>query len=239
MRTNLFDNKETKDLLKYNGRDDMELWYRKTTDYLVSRAPDILQVLTMEIQNENLAHDPELLQMGRTGELPTKPDVLSHHLWGFLASNLEGQAWEKFGSCERQHGFEAWRRVVQNHVSKTPAERLQLESAALSPPTCSRHQDVEAAILTWEYTVKKYHESLARGIPREALRSPADQRADAAPAHRYTRKGSVGQGRVRGKGYIMCLQVPDVYLEKGHLGVHLHGVMCLQYSSRKSLSFRG
>ncbi len=171
MWTKLFEAKEVQHMLRYDGRADMELWYRKTTDYLVSRAPDIMPLLTwaekqsVAIQNEDLVKNSEIQAMHQRGLLVTRPDVLSHHLWGFLSANLTDHAWDKFGSCERQQGLEAWRKVVRDHVSKTPAERLELESAALNPKSCTSHADLEASILAWEKAVRKYHDSLPRGSP--------------------------------------------------------------------------
>ncbi len=169
--TVIFDQKEVRNVPSYNGKDKTEIWRAKMTNYLMSRAPEIARLLAwaeqqpQPIVTEALNSQPELQAMGMQGVLTVAPDIGSFHLWGVLNMNLEDKAWEIFEACRPMNGLEVWRRVLRNHVKKTPAEILDLETSASHPPKCRLHSEVDAAILKWEANVKKYHDSLPRGSP--------------------------------------------------------------------------
>ena len=169
--TVIFDQKEVRNVPSYNGKDKTEMWRAKMTNYLMSRAPEIARLLAWAEQQpqpiitETLNAQPELWAMGVQGALTVAPDIWSFHLWGVLNMNLEDKAWEIFEACQPMNGLEVWRRVLKNHVKKTPAEILDLETSASHPPKCRLHSEVDAAILRWEANVKKYHDSLPRGSP--------------------------------------------------------------------------
>ena len=82
--------------------------------------------------------------------------VLSHHIWGFLNTNLSQDAYDIFLNVERSMGFEAWRRVVRGITKRSQADLLKLEDKVLSPPAVAKEQDVLMAIVRWEGALKEY-----------------------------------------------------------------------------------
>lgn len=158
--------KEVQGLQQFDGRKDIETWYRRVTDYMTSRAPDIMPLLKWagrnpgEIVNAQLATHPELVCLSQSRAPLAHPAVLSHHVYGLLAGNLTGHTWDILRGCEQRQSLEAWRKVLKHHISKTEAEKLELESEALRPSRCQRKADLETAILRWEDSVRRYHESL-------------------------------------------------------------------------------
>ena len=170
--TRVFDPRDHKDFKKFDGHRDQEEWHKITKRHLISCAPDIEPLLKwaelqpQEIRNDELSNatkHPDIAQMWMQGMLLTRPDVLSHHLWGFLGSNLTAYAMTIFESCGSRQGLEVWRRLLKDHVRKTPAEQMALEDAAMNPKMCSNLGDVEAGFLRWETALKKYHDTLPTG----------------------------------------------------------------------------
>ena len=112
-------------IAKRNGRDDMEFWVERATDYRISKAPDVLtrlrwsEVQTRTIPNKHLDEVPELRRLYTQGRLHTRPGVLSHHVWGLLSPNLEGQAWYRVGQVPLQHRLEVCRIPGKYYVNKT------------------------------------------------------------------------------------------------------------------------
>ena len=86
------------------------------------------------------------------GGVYTRQEALGH-TWSLLASNSEGQELDRFTWFPAQHGFQAWRITVKYRGLKTLVQRLCLESAAVNPPNCPSHEDVEQAIGAWEPAV--------------------------------------------------------------------------------------
>ena len=61
------------------------------------------------------------------------PEVLAHHLWGFLNISLVDDAWEVFGSVDVGSGLEVWRLVNLDTTQKTEGELMEMEDLVQNP----------------------------------------------------------------------------------------------------------
>ena len=66
------------------------------------------------------------------------PRVLAFHFFGFLNTNLVGEAWDVHDSVDDDNGFEVWRLINLDVTQKTQAEILALEHAVLNPKKPSK-----------------------------------------------------------------------------------------------------
>ena len=101
-----------------------------------------------------------MARVGGQGLVVTRPDILSHHLWGFLGSHVVSHVMSIYESCASRQGLEVWRKLLKEHARKTPAECLQLGHEAMNPKQCTHLGDVEASFLRWETALRKYHDTL-------------------------------------------------------------------------------
>ena len=95
---------------------------------LISKCPDIKEAL--DWAESKGRHDEVILYEDMVGTKTSGGPpfaTLDFLLWGFLNSNLEGEAWNLLESVEGQQGFEVWRKLVKDKIKKSPAERLFLE----------------------------------------------------------------------------------------------------------------
>ena len=98
------------------------------------------------------------------------PIVLSHLLWGFLNTNLSGDAFTTYGNVKRSHGFEAWRRVVKSLSKRTEAELLKLEGKVLAPVCCSHEGQVLMALEVWQGAIKDYEDAGGEELSKKRRR---------------------------------------------------------------------
>ena len=91
--------------------------------------------------------------------MEVEPRVLSHHLWGFLNTNLTGEAYEIFSNVDESMGFAAWRRVLRNISQRTRAELLKLEDKVLAPLQVTKPGEILMALERWELALKTYRDA--------------------------------------------------------------------------------
>jgi hypothetical protein len=125
----LFPTKEVATLTQFDGEKCIDGWYREARAYMTSRAPDIGALLgwaekkTEPISNSDLENDNVLCQLHASGDLVTNPMVLSHHIWGFLNTNLKGAALERHQSLDISAGLDSWRLCVKARIISRRTKR--------------------------------------------------------------------------------------------------------------------
>ena len=133
-----FERKDNK--APYDGKLGGALWKTKTTNFLVTRVPEMVEALEWTEKQES-GITPAMLEkfasskqwrQSLAGERPTELRILSHHLWGFLNENLTGDAYSIFGNIPRSQGFEAWRKAMRSLNMRSTAEVMRLGSKVLA-----------------------------------------------------------------------------------------------------------
>ena len=76
------------------------------------------------VEQDDLKEDDERCP---TSTVEADPEVLAHHLWGFLNISLTDDAWEIFGSADVGNGLEVWRLVNLDTTQKTEWELMEME----------------------------------------------------------------------------------------------------------------
>jgi hypothetical protein len=157
-----FERKDNK--APYDGKVGGALWKTKTTNFLVTRIPEMVEALECTEKQEGIITPKMLEEFGSSkkwlrslaGEKPTYLRILAHHLWGFPNDNLSGDAYSIFGNIPRSQGFEAWREAMRSLNERSTAEVMRLESKVLAPGECSNDGQVLMATEQWEGALKKY-----------------------------------------------------------------------------------
>jgi hypothetical protein len=157
-----FERKDNKS--PYDGKVGGALWKTKTTNFLVTRVPEMVAALEWTEKQESSItpsqlkgfSDSKTWKRALGGDTPTDLKILAHHLWGFLGDNLSGDAYTVFGNIPRSQGFEAWREAMKSLNERSTAELLKLESKVLAPTECSNDGHVLMAIEQWEGALKRY-----------------------------------------------------------------------------------
>ena len=107
--TRLFEEKTAREAqYSYDGSSKGSTWRSDVFDYFISKCPDAEPWLTW-VENHGAAKvdDSAMSAMALGGELMTEisPQVLSHHVWGFLQHCLSGSARQTFKNTTRRDGF--------------------------------------------------------------------------------------------------------------------------------------
>ncbi len=163
-----FDSKEKGELPHYDGKTGGVMWRRKVTNFLITRVPDLEAILrwtesTKDVITLAKVKSKPWVEWERVDNKnadfvpgPVDPVVLSHHLWGFLNTNLTSDAYDIFMNVEKSMGFEAWRRVVNGVTKRSVADLLQLEGKVLSPVQVTKESDILMALVRWEGALREY-----------------------------------------------------------------------------------
>ena len=93
--------------------------------------------------------------------------VLDFLLWGFLNTNLEGEAWNLLESVEGQQGFEVWRRLVRDIIRKSPVECVFPEQKVMRRPECKHYSDVPKALQDFELDLQRWYSVGGRRLSAE------------------------------------------------------------------------
>ena len=126
---NPFDTKDAKENLpRYDGRTKREYWRKMVSYYLYSKCVDMgpllkwaeqqTEPLTAASIEEALLSDPEVRK------ITNDPEVLAHHLWGFLNISLTEDAWEIFDNADVGQGLEVWRLLNIDTAKETECELM-------------------------------------------------------------------------------------------------------------------
>jgi hypothetical protein len=156
----LFEAKEAKFLPEFDGETKAGLWRRKVSSYLITKYPDIAELLEW-VEKKQTTLDSKSLKAHT--KIDYKDTIaLGKHLWGFLNVNLHGDAYEVFGNIPRGDGLEVWRRVLEDTCQKTKAEKLDLEHAVMQPRPCTTVEQVPMALERWQTSLQTYLDSGGR-----------------------------------------------------------------------------
>ena len=106
-----FETKDTNELPKFNGQDKGDLWRKKVTYFLANKCPDVKPFLKWAEQQREVITPDSTKKAWYSPELQhirNDPRVLAFHLFGFLNTNLVGEAWDVYDSVDDDNGFEVW-----------------------------------------------------------------------------------------------------------------------------------
>ena len=147
----LFECKFKDELPRYDGRKEGVSWRKKVRNFLTSRCPDMAEALNKAERSTSIPHgslDNEFTAGGASVA------VLDALLWGFLNTNLTDDAWNILdvvsGAEGHTRGLEVWRRLCDDIVNKSSAERLLMEDHILRPAPCKGIEDVMSRIDSWD-----------------------------------------------------------------------------------------
>ena len=154
-----FDSKDKSDLPRFNGRDKNVLWRKKVTLFLVTKCPDIKPFLKWaEQEREEIT--PQAMQKAWSSTelrwIRNDPRVLSFHLFGFLITNLDQDAWDIMDGVGDENGLEVWRLVNLNVTQRTQSELLSFQDAVLNPKRLLKLKDIPRGLLVWDNAYRDY-----------------------------------------------------------------------------------
>jgi len=161
---NPFDTKDAKDNLpRYDGKVKREFWRKMVGYYLYSKSVDMGPLLKWAEQqvepitgvsiHEAMKSDEEMAQV--EGD----PEVLAHHLWGFLNISLVDDAWEIFDSVDVGCGLEVWRLVNIDTTQKTEGELMEMEDLVQNPRKIVKLELISKGIVVWDNLYKEFKEA--------------------------------------------------------------------------------
>ena len=160
---NPFDTKDAKENLpRYNGRDKRVYWRKMVSYYLYSKSVDMGPLLQWAEKQTTPITTASLLEPQKLKKFPvttSDPEVLSHHLWGFLNISLLEDAWDIFDNAEIGHGLEVWRLVNIDTMQKTPGELMEMEDLVQNPKRITRVADIAKGIVAWDITHRELKEA--------------------------------------------------------------------------------
>ena len=127
----LFDTKDAKDNLpRYDGKVEREYWRKMVSYYLYSKSVDMGPLLKWAEQQTEPITNARMHEAQKEdfemGSLETDPEVLAHHLRGFLNISLTEDAWEIFDNVPVGCGLEVWRLVNLDTAQKTEGELMEM-----------------------------------------------------------------------------------------------------------------
>ena len=147
----------TEPLPTYCGtsKSDGDLWYKKVRNHLISQHQELKQFLDWAE-----GHGAARISMAKVQDYSAMSDLepcsLANELWGFLNSNLKGDAHNGFLGVEESNGAEAWRKVVHGINGRTPIRRLALKRLVDAPPEAQHMGEVMPLVERWEESVRMY-----------------------------------------------------------------------------------
>ena len=162
-----FDTKDRADLPKFNGQDKSEMWRKKVTYFLSNKCPDIKPFLKWAEQQREVITPETMFRAWYAPELRgirNDPRVLSFHLFGFLNTNLVGEAWDVYDSVDGDNGLEVWRLINLDVTQKTQAEILYLQHAVLNQKKLQKLRDIPSGFVHWDNAYRAYVEAGGRPL---------------------------------------------------------------------------
>ena len=149
----------------HNGHE----WRSDTFDYFVSKCPAAGPWLSWaenhgaeDVTAEGIS---ETLRENALMTDDLQPEVLSHHVWGFLQHCLSGAGKQIFKGTARQDGFNVWRKLTLEINSRTDCVRHALRNQCQQVGQASSAAKVWQTITDWESLYTRYRE--AGGGPME------------------------------------------------------------------------
>ncbi len=122
----IFDDKlVVNDEYRYNGVKNGVRWKTKLTNYFISRAPLLKEILEWAEEQDNIVIIHDLFLKATSGSLTEKQCLsLDAAIRGFLAGCLHGTAKTMFKRAETLNGLDAWR-VMARQVDHGRPVRLE------------------------------------------------------------------------------------------------------------------
>ena len=114
--------KDRGDLPKFDGQAKGDLWRKKVTYFLANKCPDVKPFLKCAEKQWEPITSESMRRAWYSEELKSvrnDPRVLAFHLFGFLNTNLVGEAWDMYDSVDDDNGFEVWRLINLDVTQKT------------------------------------------------------------------------------------------------------------------------
>ena len=161
---NPFDTKDAKDNLpRYDGKVKREYWRKMVSYYLYSKNVDMGPLLKWAEQQKEPITGMTMAEAEKSevdmAKLDADPEVLSHHLWGFLNISLTEDAWEIFDNTDAGSGLEVWRLVNMDTTQKTEGELMEMEDLVQNPRRLPKLTDITKGIVAWDNLYKEYREA--------------------------------------------------------------------------------
>ena len=155
--TRLFDEKATKDdKYKYNGEDKGMTWRHDIFDYWVSRCPEAEVILTWAEREGSKAITREALRAGVPLAVEIDPELLAHHIWGFLQHCLTQGALRTSRNAEKRNGLDVWRQLTLEINSRTDCREHGLRDRVQRPTQAADIKGIKNAIAVWETNYNEY-----------------------------------------------------------------------------------
>ena len=129
------------------------------TLFMVTKCPDIKPFLKWaEQEREEIT--PQAMQKAWSSTelrwIRNDPRVLSFHLFGFLITNLDQDAWDIMDGVGDENGLEVWRLVNLNVTQRTQSELLSFQDAVLNPKRLLKLKDIPRGLLVWDNAYRDY-----------------------------------------------------------------------------------
>ena len=132
-------------------------WRRDTYDYFVSKCPEAEPILNWaESMGAKEIKRADVQEHGVPVMHEVNPEVLSHHIWGFLQHCLAGSAKQVFRNAERRNGLDVWRALVLEINSRTVCRRHGLRDRVQQPRQAASTADIKKALADWETLYSEY-----------------------------------------------------------------------------------
>ena len=106
--------------------------------------------VTYDIIDRAQKSDLELAKM------TNNPEVLAHHLWGFLNLNLQDDAWEVFDSVEVGNGLGVWGLANLDTLQTTVGELMDMGDHVQNQRRIHKLAEIFKGIVAWENSHKEY-----------------------------------------------------------------------------------
>ncbi len=156
----LFDEKTAKDdKYKYNGEDKGMIWRHDVFDYIVSRCPEAEVILGWAEEQGSRAITRDELRAGIPVAVEMEPEVLAHHVWGFLQHCLTHSALRTFRNSEKRNGLEVWRQLTLEINSRTDCREHSLRDRVQRPQQATDLKGITHAIAAWETDYNEYRDA--------------------------------------------------------------------------------
>ena len=145
-------------MYKYNEKDPYS-WMQVIRKYLIGRVPEVKNFL-LWVESLNVEVDDSMCAMQQQAlMMDWNPVTMSQQLWAMLQHVLDGDVKLAFDNVEELNGAEAWRRLTQPLLSRTPQRRQELYKTVAFQKSVNKLQDVMGAVEVWERDTKMYVEA--------------------------------------------------------------------------------
>ena len=145
---------------RYDGKNKREYWRKMVSYYLYSKSVDMGPLLKWAEQQKEpittvMMHEAQRVDV-EMRKVETDPEVLAHHLWGFLNISLTEDAWEIFDNVPVGCGLEVWRLVNIDTTQKTEGELMEMEDLVQNPRRTQKLGDIAKGVIVWSNLYTEY-----------------------------------------------------------------------------------